>query len=368
MLQKFVYKTTTFFAFIMLLAVSSPAQKQFTVTSSKANNYCNGTCTLFDNPDLNGNPTAVIFVTPVNVNGVNLNPHPICAYYNGKQWSVSNVDNSTMPVGSQFNVQYYTTEDDRNFVHIVTKENLVKNNSYIDHAGLNGNGQAKFHFFQNVSPNIRGGYINKEDVKFQYDEMTGKWFVNSVSGKPLDMATGYNISISSEVNPITTPPVNTTPFVPGAKVDNSDQRVFMTVLGKIQGQFTGENNTSRMEISGFEMEVTSPRDLASGQSSGKRLHFPIVFEKAMGPSSIQFFKAVATNEVLTTIVFEIYKPSAGGANILDYKITLTNAAVSGYKQFFSEGQKGFVDSIKVVAQKFDLTMGNLNASDTITQL
>ena len=141
----------SFFVGIFIFTfVCSDAQQKFTVTSSRANNYCNGTCTLFDNPDINGNPTAVIFITPVEVNGVNLNPHPICAYYNGKQWSVMNVDNSTMPQGSQFNVQYYSQPDNNHFVHIVTKENLVKSNSYIDQPGLNGNPRAQFQFFQNA--------------------------------------------------------------------------------------------------------------------------------------------------------------------------------------------------------------------------
>lgn len=368
MQQKFVYKTITLFAFVILFTLGSIAQKQFTVTSSKANNYCNGTCTLFDNPDLNGNPTAVIFITSVNVNGINLDPHPICAYYNGKQWSVMNTDNSTMPAGSQFNVQYYATTDEKDFVHIVTKENLVKNNSYIDHAGLNGNPKAKFQSFQNVAPNIRGGLLNTNEAKFQYDDVAGKWFVSNGNGKTMDIATGYNIAIVSDINPITTPPANSSPFIPGPKADNSGQRVFVTVTGKAQGQFAGENNTTRMEISGFEMEVNSPRDLATGQSSGRRQHLPVMFQKATSPASIQFYKAVASNEQLTTVTFEVYKPSAGGTSVLDYKITLQNAAISSFKQSFAEGQKGFIDTIKVTAQSFELTNGGLSASDTITQL
>jgi type VI secretion system secreted protein Hcp len=370
MLQKFVYKTTAFFTFIMLLAISCPAQKQFTVTSSKANNYCNGTCTLFDNPELNGNPTAVIFITPAAVSGVNLNPHPICAYYNGKQWSVMNTDNSTMPVGAQFNVQYYAAEDDKNFVHIVSKENLVKNNSYIDHAGLNGNPGAKFQFFQNAAPNIRGGLVNTDEAKFQYDEAAGKWFVSNTKGKTMEIATGYNISISSEINnnAVSTPPVNSSPFVPGAKANNSGQRVFITVTGKTQGQFTGENNTSRMELIGFEMEVTSPRDLATGQASGKRQHTPVMFQKATGPASVQFYKASAANELLSTITLEVYKLSINGTSSLDYKIVLTNASIVSFKQSFAEGQKGFIDTVTVTAQKFDLINGGLMASDSLNNV
>jgi hypothetical protein len=287
MQQKFVYKVTVLLAFTILIVLSSIAQKQFTTTSSKANNYCNGTCTLFDNPDLNGNPTAIIFITSTEVNGINLDPHPICAYYNGKQWSVMNTDNSTMPVGAQFNVQYYPAADDKDFVHIVSKENLVKNNSYIDHAGLNGNPKANFRFFQNAAPNIRGGLVNTDEAKFQYDETVGKWYVSNSKGKPLDIATGYNISISSEINnnPII-PPAGSPAFVPGPKIDNSGQRVFVTVIGKTQGQFAGENNTTRMEVWKRLLRETwqQARQAVNGST------YLLCFRKLPGPPVCNFTK------------------------------------------------------------------------------
>jgi type VI secretion system secreted protein Hcp len=349
------------------------AQQQFTITSSRENNYCNGTCTLFDNNELNGNPTAVIFIKSVEVNGVNLDPHPICAYYNGKQWSVMNIDNSTIPAGAQFNVQYYVTPDDTHFTQVVTKENLVKNNSYIDHPGLNGNPNAQFQYFQNASPNVRGGTINKSDIKIQYDDAAGKWFVSNSNGKTIDLSTGYNISISSGrvsttnamtiVNPVAST-VNTNAFVPGPKTDNTGQRVFVTVVGKVQGQFTGENNTSRIEVTGFEMEMTSPRDLATGQASGKRQHVPILIQKATGASSSQFFKALTTNEPLSTVTFEVYKPSATGGDVLDFKIILTNASINYFKQSYADGQKGFVDSVKFTYQTIEFNRSGTGVSDS----
>ena len=369
MQQKFVYKTTAFFAFIILITLSGLAQKKITITSSKSNNYCNGTCTLFDNPELTGNPTAIIFITPEEVNRINLNPHPICAYYNGKQWSVMNVDNATIPPGAQFSVTYYTKPDEKHFVHVVTKENLVKNNSYVDHAGLNGNPNAQFQYFQNASPNVRGGSVNKSEIKFQYDEAAGKWYISNSNGSTLDFAAGYNISISSDkssatnaitiANPGTTT-INTTAFVPGRKTDNSGQRVFMTVVGITQGPFPGENMTTRIEITGFEMETNSPRDLASGLAVGKRQHLPILVEKATGTASLQCFKALTTNEQLSTVTFEVYNSS----KVLDFKIVLTNAFVSYFKQFYADGQKGFVDSVKFTYQTIEFNKGGVSVSDT----
>ncbi|HSU26841.1 MAG TPA: M12 family metallopeptidase [Chitinophagaceae bacterium] len=187
--------------FIFITAISQ-AQQTFTITASKANNYCNSACTLFDRPDLNGNPDAVLFVTAVAVNGINLNPHPICAYYINKKWSVINIDNSTMAPGSQFDVTYYSKPDDTHFVHVVTKDNLVKyKNSYIDHAGLNNNPAAQFNVMQNWSPSVWGGNINRNEIKIQYDEGARKWYIANVNEKYLEFPAAYNIVISNTGNP-----------------------------------------------------------------------------------------------------------------------------------------------------------------------
>lgn len=72
--------TRLFFLTFFLLNVDHiQAHQKITITSSRANNYCNGKCTLFDVRDLNGNPYAIVFVTPIEVKGkadktLNTNP------------------------------------------------------------------------------------------------------------------------------------------------------------------------------------------------------------------------------------------------------------------------------------------------------
>lgn len=63
-------------ALLICLSINSHTQKQFTHTATKANNNCNGNCTLLDIPELNNNPVAIIWVTPILETGINLNPHP----------------------------------------------------------------------------------------------------------------------------------------------------------------------------------------------------------------------------------------------------------------------------------------------------
>ena len=194
-------------------ALNSNAQQQFTHTASKENNYCNYACTLMDVPELNGNPDAIIFVKSIEVNGINLNPHPIIVYYIQKKWSIDNIDNAAMQPGIQFEVQYYAKPDTNHFVHVVTKENLVKKGSYIDHAGLNDHPDAQFQFFQNWAPSIRGGLYNRYDIKIQYDTTAGKWYMFNTNGRQLDYATAYNIAISSGGNANTIPVIGNSGIV-----------------------------------------------------------------------------------------------------------------------------------------------------------
>ena len=367
----------TLLSVLLATGLAAHTQQKFSVTSSRANNYCNGTCTLLDSPDLNGNPTAVLFITQQQVNGINLDSHPFCAYYNGKQWSVMNTDNGTMPGGAQFNVDYFVKPDDTHFTHIVTKDNLVKEKSYIDHAGLNDNAAAVFTTFQNAAPNVRGGTINKDEIKTSFDAGNGKWYISNSNSKVLELATGYNISVSSGSTPVTspvttlktlpTPVVSLAPaaFNPGPATDNSGQKVYISVLGKVQGQFPGEGATTKIELTNFEMENVSPRDLATGQASGKRQHLPVLAQKPTGPATAQFFKAFTSNEQLTTVTFEVYKPGTGGALIQDYKIVLGNATIANFKQVYAaEGQKGFVDLLKFTYQSCEVTVGGVTVSDT----
>ena len=60
-------------------AANSFAQEQFTHTVTSRNKSCNSGCSVLDVPELNNNHAAIVFVTPVVVNGANLNPHSIGA-------------------------------------------------------------------------------------------------------------------------------------------------------------------------------------------------------------------------------------------------------------------------------------------------
>ncbi len=141
------------------------------------------------------------------------------------------------------------------------------------------------------------------------------------------------------------------------------QLITMSVDATKQGKFKGEsirnNSKEKSEIIGYLYEITSPRDVATGQASGKRAHQPVLILKPFGASSPQFFQALTTNEVLKTVVFDFYKTNENGEEINYYTVTLTNAIVSSYKQFigpldnekFNPANTGLYDEIKFTFQK-----------------
>src|SRR5437868_2793692 len=119
MKQQPFYKKIVLFTFMLFTVLCSKAQ-QITHIVTVQNRNCNSTCSVIDIPELNNNPTAIIFITPVLVNGVNLNSHPIGAYYNYlDKWSVFNLDAATIPVGAKFNVEYYVNPDPAKFVFVL---------------------------------------------------------------------------------------------------------------------------------------------------------------------------------------------------------------------------------------------------------
>jgi hypothetical protein len=181
---------------VLLIALSASAayaQQQFTHTVTRLNKNCNATCTVLDVPELNNNPAAIILVTPILANGMNLNPHPIGAYFMYlKKWSILNLDQTTIVEGAKFNVQYFLNPGADRFVYTVPE----RGSPCIDHAGLNDNPNAQIRFFPTGSP-TRGALYNKDDIKVEYDATVLKWCIANINKKPVASEAAYNIVISS---------------------------------------------------------------------------------------------------------------------------------------------------------------------------
>ena len=150
---------------------------------------------------------------------------------------------------------------------------------------------------------------------------------------------------------------------------------FVTVTGKTQGAFKGESTQKGREgkIQGvaFSYGVISPRDPASSLPTGKRQHQPVVFSKEWGASSPQFYQAIYTNEVLTTVLFEFFVQKTTNILVLDHTIKLTNASISAVRQTLPDNQPANsvdpreLQEISLTFQKIEIvsTTGGTQTSD-----
>lgn len=110
---------------------------------------------------------------------------------------------------------------------------------------------------------------------------------------------------------------------------------FLTLKGQkqgdIQGAVTQKGKEGTILIHGFENEISSPRDAATGLPTGKRQHEPIVIIKEIDKSSPKLWSALVTNEALTQWVLNVWTSGVipgPGAEKNVYRIELTNASIA----------------------------------------
>jgi type VI secretion system secreted protein Hcp len=106
---------------------------------------------------------------------------------------------------------------------------------------------------------------------------------------------------------------------------------YLTLTGKtqgaIKGNVTAKDREGAIALLSVDYEISSPFDPTTGLATGKRQHKPIVVTKAVDETSPSLLKALVTNEVLTTVKIDFWRPAPETAASY-FSITLTNAIVS----------------------------------------
>jgi len=114
---------------------------------------------------------------------------------------------------------------------------------------------------------------------------------------------------------------------------------YVTIEGAKQGRLAGESPRSghkgKLAGVGFSYEITSPRDAASGQATGKRRHGAVTFTKEWGAASPQLFAALVTNEPIKSALFEFVRTNDVGVEHVFHTIKLTDAAITSIHQYIA---------------------------------
>lgn len=142
--------------------------------------------------------------------------------------------------------------------------------------------------------------------------------------------------------------------------------------GSKQGQFKGESTRAdaRNKISGvrYNFEVTSARDVSTGMASGKRQYHPIFITKEWGAASPQIMQALATNEVLKSVIIEFFHAGPNGAERVYQTIHLTNASIVSAKQYSDKlsSDTRDLEDVGFTFQKIEIQ--NLEANTSFTDM
>jgi len=160
-----------------------------------------GNYTVIDHPLINGNPNAIVFVTPNwnpgNVGGT-YNNHNIGIWYSSSQqkWAIFNQDLAAMPVNAAFNVLVLVPQSDV-FVHKATSANIFLNYSLIDHPLSNADPNAIVFVTSNWNPGgSSSGIYNNQNIGVWYSLTNQKWSVfNQNTTAPMPNNAAFNVLI-----------------------------------------------------------------------------------------------------------------------------------------------------------------------------
>ncbi|HSU26886.1 MAG TPA: hypothetical protein VLJ68_00770, partial [Chitinophagaceae bacterium] len=310
---------------ILLTAFSGITQGSITHTANKDNRSGNGDCSQLDIPQILGNPAALLFISQKEQGS---NQHPISAFYFKTRWNVMNLDQAGISDGSRFEVEYFITPDNDHFQYVIKREDIRKDGSAIlNHPALNDHPDSKFEIFHTWVPESKE-YANREETTIEYYPSLNRWILSNVNKKILIANVAYNIAVSFHgkavsnpvttnpvTNPINTNPVNTNPVYttpvttnPTTPSTNNSgtvrvSAVYMSIWSagiKLPGENLISAHMDQTQLLGFNMGVVSPRDLATGQGTGKRQYEAVTIQCELGfPAAILIFDAFLKGKSIT---------------------------------------------------------------------
>ncbi len=119
--------------------------------------------------------------------------------------------------------------------------------------------------------------------------------------------------------------------------------------GQIKGSCTQKGREDTIVVIATNHEITSPRDVASGLPTGKRMHRPFVITKELDKSSPLLYNVLCLNENLTEVVIKYWTPqlkaaSGTGSEVQHYTIKLTNANIANIR--FVQANVRYPDLVK----------------------
>jgi type VI secretion system secreted protein Hcp len=111
---------------------------------------------------------------------------------------------------------------------------------------------------------------------------------------------------------------------------------YLWITGETQGQINGSvtqaGREGSMQVVEFAHNVSQIIDTASGLPSGKRQHRPIRVTKPVDKASPLLANAQTSNENLTSVRIDFWRPNINGSEEQFYTVELVNARITSISQ------------------------------------
>jgi len=141
--------------------------------------------------------------------------------------------------------------------------------------------------------------------------------------------------------------------------------------GDIQSESNAKGREKLIEFIFLEAGIMSPREPFSGLPTGKRQHKPLVLRKRVDKTTPLFSTALATNETLTTVKLQFWRPKGDGTSEQFFTIELTNASLAKQKIWLpytldpTQRELPALEELELVYQKivWTYTQGGITGSD-----
>ncbi|HJQ28501.1 MAG TPA: hypothetical protein VJ827_04120 [Rubrobacter sp.] len=163
-----------------------------------------GDYTYISDPSIDGNPKAVVLVTPTSDREGTADAtyrHNVGVWYefvNKKEWAIFNQDRWAVPNGATFEVVIPPAS--KSFVHHAGLINTVGNTTYLDNPLTNGKPNVAVSVTQNWNPGGGRGVYNNHAISALYDKDVQKWAIYNRDGAPMPDGAAFNVAVSGGAN------------------------------------------------------------------------------------------------------------------------------------------------------------------------
>lgn len=310
-------KTVCLFVALYLLPSVMPAQQSMTHTTTTGNVSSNST--FLDIPEIKGNPTAVITVSP-DADTRLVNPHPLGVWYDGSRWAIFNQDKATMVAGLKFLVKW-SMPDANCFYRKANNNNLQEGELLLDHPSLNNNPAARFTLSQLWNPEGTGGKYNLSEITSEYDPETNRWVVLNTDGTAIQPGLAFNVIVQAKSIATVNKGVINTGAIKGGKPVNVHPL---------------NNRQFRLVCTGFSVFTSTNDDLLESDGAGDEVFFTFDILQT------EAVRGMKHTESLIPKITEEYqlKTSVHGASAKTLLGTATNYIRAGSKSASGGLQQG----------------------------